>query len=104
MTRTFDGWVIKDERCEWCNGQGSLVFVVCADCERLSVICDEVGTAYLNPHDLGAAIYGATSAGIECPDCGRNYQDFLPAREKQISLCRFPSERTEFQTGIFDPR
>ena len=104
MSAEFDGWVVRDSRCSCCSGQGALVFVACVHCGHLSVICDEVGTLYLDPHDLESAVYGGISAGLNCPTCSREYRDFVPADDRQIKAAGFPDGWAVFQTGIPDPR
>ena len=59
------GFSLKSPRCECCNNQGALCFATCPRCKSLVLICEEVGTVFLNPLDLKRAVYG----GMENPNC-----------------------------------
>jgi hypothetical protein len=45
--------------------------------------CEELGNAFLNPHDLIASL--STDAAAMCPACGtRSLQEFIAASSTQI--------------------
>ncbi len=104
MPPEFDGWVVKDSRCACCSEQGALVLVVCKGCCRLSIVCDEVGTVYFDPHDLANGVYGGVASGLKCPECNCDYCDFVPANEVHVQAAGFPVGYALFQTAIPDPR
>lgn len=56
---------LRSQRCECCSGQGNLCFSTCPECGHVAVICDEVGTVFLDPKNLDEAVYG----GLEDPTC-----------------------------------
>jgi hypothetical protein len=56
------------------------------------LVCDEVGTAYLDPTDLEAAVYGALDdLNCRCPRCSaKRISEFESASSEQIQLAGFP--------------
>lgn len=81
-------------RCECCRGQGALCFYSCPDCGHVALICDEVGTVFLNPRDLNSAQYG----GMDDPSCvcpsGDNVRiaEFVPSTYAQVLALGFANE------------
>lgn len=56
------------------------------------LVCEEVGTAYLDPNDLETAIYGALDdPNCRCPRCStKRISEFESASSEQIQLAGFP--------------
>lgn len=81
-------------RCECCSGQGALCFYSCPNCGHTALICDEVGTVFLNPKDLNSAKYG----GMDDPSCicpsgdSVHISQFMPSRHDQVLALGFTQE------------
>ena len=86
-------WTLKSPRCDCCGGQGALCLSACPLCAYVMLICDEVGTVFLDPHDLEHGVY----AGLEedtcvCSKCGNvKAADFRDATAEEIQAAGFPA-------------
>lgn len=82
-------------RCACCSGQGVLCFYSCPSCGHIALVCDEVGTVFLNSKDLESAIYG----GIEDTTCtcpsgdGVHVSKFTPSTHAQVLAASFRQEK-----------
>ena len=85
---------LRITRCECCSSQGALCFYSCPKCDHTALICDEVGTVFLNPKDLTLANYG----GLDNPSClcpsgdGVHISEFIPSRHDQVLALGFTQE------------
>ena len=67
-----------------CCGQGFPSFVVCPNCNYLTVHCEETGDTFLNAKDLDR---GFTEI---CPNCKQTKtEDFIPATSEDILSAGF---------------
>lgn len=58
-------WHLRSPRCECCSGQGALCFSTCPECGAVVLVCDEVGTVYLELGNFDEGVYG----GLDDPSC-----------------------------------
>lgn len=85
-------WHLKKRRCECCSGQGALCFYSCTGCGHIALVCDEVGTVFLDPKNLEDAVYG----GLEdptciCPGCHQiRVSEFTPSPSEAIQQLGIP--------------
>jgi len=70
-------WQIK-KICPCC-GQGQPIFIVCPNCNYLTLQCEETGNIFLNPKNLDAGFVD------NCPNCKQTKTiDFILADTERI--------------------
>ena len=80
------GFSLISPRCNCCSEQGALCFSSCTGCGQIVLVCDEVGTVFVDRHNLEQGVYG----GLEddscvCPKCQRvHVSDFRNSTGDEI--------------------
>jgi hypothetical protein len=75
-----------------CGGQGSPVFLACPSCGRVILLCEEIGTVFLNPKDLTemTEMVIDKSGDAACPKCSEtSVRRFKLATSDQIQALGF---------------
>jgi hypothetical protein len=90
-------WNLEKPRCECCSGQGALCFYSCPSCGHVALICDEVGTVFLDPKNLEHAVYGGTDdPNCICPSCHQvAAHKFRPTTGDEIQMQGYKIEEYE---------
>jgi hypothetical protein len=86
-------YVRSDRRCICaCRGEGFLSFITCPSCRFTTVVCDEIGTVFLNPLDLdegqedGPFLSWLDLDDHRCPKCGNALIKDFVFSDKEIIL------------------
>lgn len=84
-------WHLKKRRCECCTGQGALCFFTCRGCGHIALVCDEVGTVFLDPKNTQVAVYGGMDdPSCRCSACSSvHISDFRPSTAEEIQKLGF---------------
>ena len=75
--------------CEYCSGNGRLVFFKCKACDRILLVCSELGCVYPDPHDTKRSS-GLIHDDPPCPSCGATHvNEFLRATMDEVVALGF---------------
>jgi len=90
-------WHLRHTPCPCvCGGEGSLAFLTCPQCSAVVLVCDEVGTTFIDPRSLqvSTALSALSLSGAQCPSCQHvPLSSFEPASSSQIQALGFtPAE------------
>jgi uncharacterized protein YbaR (Trm112 family) len=84
-------WIVKNKRCPCdCGGNGVLAYLVCPQCRKVVLVCDEIGNVF---DDLSVVLNSAPlvlwrSSGQLCPKCSNVLlADFEAASEADLLAC-----------------
>lgn len=93
---------LKKRRCPCdCGGEGYLVLVACPACRGILLECDELGTLFPDPRDLGKEMDWMLDpaqgvATFACPHCGKaGLRKLEPATDEVILAAGF--RRTDYE-------
>ena len=76
-----------------CCGQGGLSFSTCPTCQRVVLICEEVGTVFPDPQDLSQTTPQLYGGGATCPSCGGPpLREFRASTSDEIKALGFTHE------------
>jgi hypothetical protein len=75
----------------YCGGEGFLQFITCPSCGWTTVVCDEVGEVFRDPHKLDKDFVGTWWSETDvCPHCSNALlKDFRDATDIEIQALGF---------------
>ena len=75
-------WNLKKE-CPCCNQHSKLLLYICDNCNRITAICDEMQTNFLNPLNISLDYIAAEGNDKDCPHC-KTKNSLRPAKDFEI--------------------
>ena len=75
-------WHLTGE-CPCCNQHSSLILYTCDKCGRITAICDEVFTNFLNPLNISLDNIAEGGNNKDCPHCSTK-NSLRPAKDFEI--------------------
>ena len=75
-------WHLKVD-CPCCNQRSCLLLYSCGECDRLTAVCDEMFTMFLDPLNISLDNIASDSYNKICPNCGKE-GSLKPAKDYEI--------------------